>query len=116
MISTGGSFFSSWRMVRFLTTILPKSAERRKPPPFEPTHVEKAQLQKNERRLVHVLSDLRMVHLIHQSITPEKAGERYEAFILDYSLFTGFRRRPNVREMVPAEAQFITPATKKVID
>ena len=45
MISTGGSFFSGWRMVRFLTTILPKSAERRKPP-FEPTHVEKAQLQK----------------------------------------------------------------------
>src|SRR5271157_6081438 len=44
MISTGGSFFSGWRMVRFLTTILPKSAERRKPP-FEPTHVEKAQLQ-----------------------------------------------------------------------
>ena len=43
MISTGGSFFSGWRMVRFLTTILPKSAERRKPPPFEPTHVEKAQ-------------------------------------------------------------------------
>ena len=48
MISTGGSFFSGWRMVRFLTTILPKSAERRKPP-FEPTHVEKAQLQ-NLRR------------------------------------------------------------------
>ena len=45
MISTGGSFFSGWRMVRFLTTILPKSAERRKPP-FEPTHVEKWQLQK----------------------------------------------------------------------
>ena len=62
--------------------------------------------ESNERRLVHVLSDLRMVHLIHQSITPRKAGERYEAFILDYSLFTGFRRRPNVREMVPAEAQF----------
>ena len=45
MISTGGSFFSGWRMVPFVTTILPKSAERRKPP-FEPTHVEKAQLQK----------------------------------------------------------------------
>src|SRR5271166_4109173 len=49
MISTGGSFFSGWRMVRFLTTILPKSAERRKPPPFEPTHVEKAQLQNSRR-------------------------------------------------------------------
>src|SRR5271166_1263890 len=51
MISTGGSFFSGWRMVRFLTTILPKSAERRKPPPFEPTHVEKAQLQKKKGRV-----------------------------------------------------------------
>jgi tetratricopeptide (TPR) repeat protein len=37
-------------MVRFLTTILPKSAERRKPP-FEPTHVEKAQLQNYRRAL-----------------------------------------------------------------
>ena len=51
MISTGGSFFSGWRMVRFLTTILPKSAERRKPPPFEPTHVEKAATSKQMRRL-----------------------------------------------------------------
>ncbi len=59
-----------------------------------------------ERDLVQILSDLRMVHLIHQSITPDKAGERYEAFILDYSLFTGFRRRPNVREMIPKESQF----------
>lgn len=59
-----------------------------------------------ERLLVQILSDLRMVHLIHQSITPGKAGERYEAFILDYSLFTGFRRRRNVKEMVPKELQF----------
>ncbi|MDQ8031606.1 MAG: hypothetical protein REJ50_06290, partial [Bordetella sp.] len=42
-----------------------------------------------ERAIVQVLSDLRLVHLIHQSITPKKAGERFEAFILDYSLFTG---------------------------
>jgi hypothetical protein len=60
----------------------------------------------HERKLVQILSDLRMVHLIHQSITPSKAGERFEAFILDYSLFTGFRRRPNVVEMIPKERQF----------
>ncbi|MBJ9967277.1 ATP-binding protein [Burkholderia seminalis] len=60
----------------------------------------------NERVIVQVLSDLRMVHLIHQSITPGKAGERFEAFILDYSIFTGFRRRPNVKEMIPKELQF----------
>jgi hypothetical protein len=58
------------------------------------------------RELVHVLSDLRLVHLINQSITPDRAGERYEAYIIDYSLFTGFRRRPGVKEMVPDEAQF----------
>ena len=62
--------------------------------------------ESEERSLVKVLSDLRMVHLIHQSITPRKAGERFEAFILDYSLFTGFRRRPNVKEMIPKELQF----------
>ena len=45
MISTGGSFLSVWRMVPFITTILPKFAERRKPPLCEPTHVEKVQLQ-----------------------------------------------------------------------
>ncbi len=59
-----------------------------------------------ERRLVHVLSDLRMVHVIHQSITPKRAGERYEAFIMDYSIFTGFRRRRNIKEMLPADSQF----------
>jgi hypothetical protein len=59
-----------------------------------------------ERTLTHILSDLRMVHLIHSSITPDRAGERYEAYIIDYSIFTGFRRRPGVREMVPSESQF----------
>jgi energy-coupling factor transporter ATP-binding protein EcfA2 len=57
------------------------------------------------RQQVHVLSDLRLVHLINQSITPDRAGERYEAYIVDYSLFTGFRRRPGVKEMVPEEGQ-----------
>ncbi len=60
----------------------------------------------SERALVHALSDLRMVHLIHRSITPDRAGQPYEAYIIDYSLFTGFRRRRNVKEMVPEEAQF----------
>jgi hypothetical protein len=60
----------------------------------------------NERQVIHILSDLRLVHLINQSTTPDRAGEHYEAFILDYSLFTGFRRRPNIKEMVPEEGQF----------
>lgn len=59
-----------------------------------------------ERELIEVLSDLRMVHLIHQSITPRSVGEKYQAFILDYSLFTGFRRRRNIQEMLPTQWQF----------
>ena len=67
-----------------------------------------------ERKLVRKLSDLRLVHLIHQSITPDRAGERYEAFILDYSLFTGFRRRPNIKEMVPSSGQFKAAELRKL--
>ena len=59
-----------------------------------------------ERDMVRALADLRMVHLIHQSITPSRSGERYEAYILDYSIFTGFRRRKGIREMLPDESQF----------
>ena len=62
--------------------------------------------ESRERELVQILADLRMLHLIHQSITPHRAGERFEAYILDYSLFTGFRRRRNVKEMVPQRHQF----------
>jgi hypothetical protein len=58
------------------------------------------------RDIVRSLSDLRMIHLIHQAITPDRAGERYEAYIIDYSIFTGFRRRRNVKEMVPTDQQF----------
>lgn len=61
--------------------------------------------QGSDLRLIQVLSDLRLVHLIHQSITPDRAGERYEAFILDYCLFTGFRRRRNIAEMRPQERE-----------
>jgi hypothetical protein len=62
--------------------------------------------ESEERRLVHILNDLRLVHLINQSITPDRAGKRFEAYILDYSLFTGFRRRQSIQEMLPDEGQF----------
>lgn len=62
--------------------------------------------ESRERSVVRDLADLRMVHLIHQSITPSRSGERYEAYILDYSIFTGFRRRKGIKEMLPDESQF----------
>lgn len=61
--------------------------------------------QTPERHAIEVLSDLRLVHLIHQTITPHRAGQRYEAYLIDYSLFTGFRRRPNIRELLPDDGR-----------
>jgi hypothetical protein len=61
--------------------------------------------QSRERQAVEILSDLRLVHLIHQTITPHKAGERYQAYLLDYSLFTGFRRRPSIGELLPSDGR-----------
>lgn len=58
-----------------------------------------------ERETIHILSDLRIVHLIHPTITPHRAGEHYEAYLVDYCIFTGFRRRPNIREMLPEDGQ-----------
>lgn len=45
------------------------------------------------------LVDLRLVHLIHPSITPSKSGERYEVYLLDYSFYTGMRRRHGLKEL-----------------
>lgn len=60
----------------------------------------------HERTLIGILADLRLLHVIHQSITPSKAGETYQAYILDYSLFTGSSRRMrNVVEMLPEEGE-----------
>jgi len=66
-------------------------------------------------RFIQTLSDLRLIHVLHQTITPHKAGERFEAYMLDYSLFTGFRRRPGVREMRPADGkQFKVTELRKI--
>ena len=59
----------------------------------------------DEYRAVQTLSELRLLHLLHQTITPHRAGEQYEAYMLDYSLFTGFRQRRNIHEMLPEDGR-----------
>lgn len=72
-------------------------------------------IDSTERAAVLTLGDLRLVHLIHQSITPDRAGETYQAYILDYSLFTGFRKKRNVSEMLPEEGeQFKASALRRL--
>ena len=59
----------------------------------------------DEYTAVRTLSDLRLVHLLHLNITPHRAGEQYEAYMLDYSLFTGFRQRRNIEQMLPEDGK-----------
>lgn len=50
-------------------------------------------------QVIKKASDLRFIHVLHPGITPEQAGEKYEAFMLDYAFYTGFRKAPSVREL-----------------
>jgi hypothetical protein len=53
-------------------------------------------------QVIKKASDLRFIHVLHPGITPEQAGEKYEALMLDYAFYTGFRKAPSVRELKPA--------------
>jgi hypothetical protein len=53
----------------------------------------------NGYKMLQKLVDLRLVHMIHPSITPGAAGEKYEAYLLDYSFYTGLRRRHGISEL-----------------
>lgn len=52
-------------------------------------------------QVIKKASDLRFIHILHPGITPEHAGEKYEAFMLDYAFYTGFRKAPSVHELKP---------------
>ncbi len=52
-------------------------------------------------QVIKKASDLRIIHVLHPSITPEQAGEKYEALLLDYAFYTGSRRAPSVWELKP---------------
>ena len=68
-----------------------------------------------EYKAIQTLGDLRLLHILHQTITPHKAGERYEAYMLDYSLFTGFRQRRNIEQMLPEDwKQFKAKQLRKI--
>jgi hypothetical protein len=57
------------------------------------------QPDKRGYQILQKLVDLRLVHLLHPNITPSRAGERYEAYLLDHSFYTGMRRRKGIQEV-----------------
>jgi hypothetical protein len=50
-------------------------------------------------RVLNRLADLRFIHLLHPGITTDKAGVRYQAYLLDFSFYTGMRRRQGITEV-----------------
>ena len=65
-------------------------------------------------QILKKVSDLRFVHVLHPGITPEKAGEKYEALLLDYAFYTGFRKAPSVREFKSRPEQPLAKELRKL--
>jgi hypothetical protein len=55
-------------------------------------------------KLVQKLIALRLVHVLHEGITPHKAGQRYMALMLDYGFYIGVRASKSV-ELFPTTPQ-----------
>jgi hypothetical protein len=53
-------------------------------------------------QLVQKLAALRLVHILHEGITPNKAGKRFVALMLDYGFYVGIRAAKSV-ELIPSE-------------
>lgn len=53
-------------------------------------------------KLVQRLIALRLVHLLHEGITPHKAGKRFVALMLDYGFYVGIRAARSV-DFIPSE-------------
>ena len=65
-------------------------------------------------RLLKKVSDLRFIHILHPGITPATAGEKYEAYMLDYAFYTGFRKAPSVREFISRPKQLLARELRKL--
>jgi hypothetical protein len=53
-------------------------------------------------KLVQKLIALRLVHLLHEGITPHKAGKRFNALMLDFGFYVGIRAARSV-DFIPDE-------------
>lgn len=56
--------------------------------------------------LIQKLVSLRLIHVLHEGITPHKAGERYVALMLDYGFYVGVRAARSV-ELFPDKPKIL---------
>lgn len=67
------------------------------------------EIQNTEPRyqLMQKLVALRLVHLLHEGITPHQAGRRYIALMLDYGFYVGVRAAKSVK-LIPDEPRVLS--------
>lgn len=58
-------------------------------------------------QLIQKLAALRLVHLLHEGITPHKAGKRFIALMLDYGFYVGIRAARSV-DLIPSEPRALS--------
>lgn len=57
--------------------------------------------------LIQKLGALRLVHILQEGITPQKAGQRYIALMLDYGFYVGIRAARSV-DLIPSEPRALS--------
>jgi hypothetical protein len=62
-------------------------------------------------RAIQELIALRLVHVLHEGITPHQAGRRYQALLLDYGFYVGIRAAKSVDLF---HREFRTPAVHEL--
>jgi hypothetical protein len=67
------------------------------------------EIQNTDHRyqLIQKLAALRLVHILHEGITPHKAGQRFVALMLDYGFYVGIRAARSV-DLIPAEPRALS--------
>lgn len=61
----------------------------------------KIQNSKKSYKYIQKLVALRLVHILHEGITPHAAGERFVALMLDYGFYIGIRAAKSVKLFPP---------------
>jgi hypothetical protein len=65
-------------------------------------------------RRITQIADLRFIHMLHPGITPDQAGQKYQAFMLDYAFYTGFRKAQSMSEFKTEPEQVLVKELRKL--
>lgn len=74
----------------------------------------KIESESNNYKIIQRLVALRLVHVLHEGITPHHAGERFQALMLDFGFYVGIRAARSVRLFPSEPIQLLAKELRKL--